>query len=131
MVLILGYQKNKKFDEGRLDNMYEEVYEKIIKYLEKNPGVFQTIVTNSRQPTYYNLYVSNGSIYVAMPKNTTNPTKINEKLNKNDFFKLYPLYLDFLKNNSFSYLNNKAKEITGRRVYWIGLFFELKKRGII
>lgn len=111
--------------------MYEEVYEKIIKYLEKNPGVFQTIVTNSRKPTYYNLAVSNGSIYVSTPKNTPNPTTINEKLSKNDFFKLYPLYLDFLQDNSFSYLNNEATKITGRRVYWIGLFFELKKRGII
>lgn len=111
--------------------MYEEIYEKIIKYLEKNPGVFQTIVTNSRKPTYYSLYVSNGSIYVDMPKNTPNPTKINEKLNKNDFFKLYPLYLDFLQDSSWSYLNNEATKITGRRVYWIGLFFELKNRGII
>lgn len=120
--------------------MYSSVYNKIVNYLKENPAVFHSIVTTNTIPKYFNVEVYNFDIYISSPKNTPNPTNVNEKLSKRDFDKLYPLYLNYLKiaqfpdeidRNAFSMLNKEASSVSGRRIYWIGLFFELKKRNII
>lgn len=120
--------------------MYDDIYNKIIEYLKENSGVFHSIVTINIMPKYFNVEVSNNSIYISTPHNTPNPTTVNAKLSKNDFFKIYPLYLAYLQvqqdiykinKDAFNELNQKATAISGKRIYWIGLFFELKKRNII
>lgn len=90
------------------DLMYEEVYNKIVNYLGIKPKVFKTIVTGNRTPTFYYLYIHSGNIHISSPKNTPNPTKINNKLSKNDFYKIYPLYLEYLKDNNFSKLQKRS-----------------------
>lgn len=120
--------------------MYEDIYNKIIEYLKENSGVFHSIVTTNAIPTYFDVQVDNHNIYISTPENTPNPTTVNAKLSKNEFFKIYPLYLEYLKvqqdtykinKDVFNELNKKATAISGKRIYWIGLFFELKKRNII
>lgn len=120
--------------------MYDDIYNKIIEYLKENSGVFHSIITTNAIPTYFNVQVDNHNIYISTPKNTPNPTTVNAKLSKNEFFKIYPLYLEYLKvqqdiykinKDAFNELNQEATAISGKRIYWIGLFFELKKRNII
>lgn len=121
--------------------MYEDIYNKIVEYLKENSGVFYSIISKGKNPTYYEVEVNNNDIYISTPNNTPKPTTVNEKLNKSDFYKIYPLFLEYLaaaKHNvdiinkdALLKLNNESQTISGRRIYWIGLFFELTKRGVI
>ena len=76
--------------------MYEDIYNKIIEYLKENSGVFYSIISKGKNPTYYEVEVNNNDIYISTPNNTPKPTTVNEKLNKSDFYKIYPLFFFFI-----------------------------------
>lgn len=111
--------------------MYEEVYGKIIKYLEKNPGVFKTIVDDNDTPTYYQIDIYNNTIWISTPTDCPQPTSKLGPIYKKEFDKIYPLFLQYLEDGDKISLRNNTSKISFNRVYWIGLFFELKNRGII
>lgn len=110
--------------------MYEDIYNKIIEYLKENSGVFYTIV-NKGNPMAYKLYVYKNTIHISIPNNCIKTTSTYGPIYKKDFDNLYPLFLEYLECKDLKHLKKQAHRVSFKSVYWIGLFFELKSRGII